>query len=494
MGENIQMLILFENRMHGTIPSAIGELQNLIALDIRGNLLSGVIPETIGKLSHISELWLSDNKLSGRIPSAMQDLQSLRYLFLDSNTFTQIHTDAFSGLRLNVLDLGNQSMSLSPLELEPGAFRNCTNGNNALISLAPNYIPKIPAYAFQGLASNVLDLSQLGITSIEDNAFADTTIESLVLYQNNVVQMSSRAFEQSTNRSADCVDFEGWQMNDTLLNRTFTCDNFASKSYFSFRQSLTTPGSCGYTYLRACCNAGGGHTYGLNVQMDYHSSVTCRVEDNVAKIKCGCGTLNWRFDTRLDQCVGFCPAGRKWMTDDDNNGKSILRSTMSGRCVKCAKGKKSLSSDFSTSCESCEVGRFSSNPGSTSCMECSKNMYADQENSTKCKECVWGKHAPHDASASCSNCYWTYLGSPNCDVPVLGTILLFTIVIVVMISIVYGVRHTRSLRGKLKNSLAELESYSEDVKLLAAAWELQWNQIKLGPEVARGGGGVVRGV
>ena len=86
------------------------------------------------------------------------------------------------------------------------------------------------------------------------------------------------------------------------------------------------------------------------------------------------------------------------------------------------------------------------------------------------------------------------LGSPNCDVPVLGTIVLFTIVVVVMISIVYGVRHTRSLRGKLKNSLAELESYSEDVKLLAAAWELQWNQIKLGPEVARGGGGVVRGV
>lgn len=201
MGENIQMLILFENRMHGTIPSAIGELQNLIALDIRGNLLSGMIPETIGKLSHISELWLSDNKLSGRIPSAMQDLQSLRYLFLDSNTFTQIHTDAFSGLRLKMLDLGNQSMSLSPLELETGAFRNCTNGNNALISLAPNYIPKIPAYAFQGLATNVLDLSQLGITSIEDNAFADTTIESLVLYQNNVVQMSSRAFEQSTNRS-----------------------------------------------------------------------------------------------------------------------------------------------------------------------------------------------------------------------------------------------------------------------------------------------------
>ena len=123
-----------------------------------------------------------------------------------------------------------------------------------------------------------------------------------------------------------------------------------------------------------------------------------------------------------------------------------------------------------------------------------EHRYADQENSTNCKECAWGKHAPHDGSSSCLSCTWTYFGSPNCDVPVLGTIVLFTIVVVVMISIVYGVRHTRSLRGKLKNSLAELESYSEDVKLLAAAWELQWNQIKLGPEVARGGGGVVRGV
>ena len=37
MGENIQMLILFKNRMHGTIPSAIGELRNLIALDVRSS-------------------------------------------------------------------------------------------------------------------------------------------------------------------------------------------------------------------------------------------------------------------------------------------------------------------------------------------------------------------------------------------------------------------------------------------------------------------------
>ena len=106
-----------------------------------------MIPETIGMLSHISELWLSDNKLSGQIPSTMRDLHSLKYLFLDSNKFTKIQSDAFSGLRLNVLDLGNQTMSLSPLELEPGAFRNCTSGNKALISLAPNYVPSIPGNA-----------------------------------------------------------------------------------------------------------------------------------------------------------------------------------------------------------------------------------------------------------------------------------------------------------------------------------------------------------
>ena len=127
--------------------------------------------------------------------------------------------------------------------------------------------------------------------SIEDNAFSNTTIESLILYQNNVVTMSSRAFEKSTDRSSSCVDFEAWSMNDTLLNRSFTCENFASKSYFSYRQSLTTPGSCGYNYLRACCSGGGGHVYGRNIGMDFHSSVTCRVVDGDDGAKAAGGVL-----------------------------------------------------------------------------------------------------------------------------------------------------------------------------------------------------------
>jgi serine/threonine protein kinase len=325
--------------------------------------------------------------------------------------------------------------------------------------------------------------------SIEDNAFSNTTIESLILYQNNVVTMSSRAFEKSTDRSSSCVDFEAWSMNDTLLNRSFTCENFASKSYFSYRQSLTTPGSCGYNYLRACCSGGGGHVYGRNIGMDFHSSVTCRVVDGDANIRCGCGILNWRFDTSRNECMAFCPPGRKWQANDDELN---FDDTSSGRCVLCEHGKKSQSSDFATSCETCEAGRFSPSLGSSICNQCSRNSYSDFNGASSCQECPFGRHtASQYGSKYCSACDWIYVGSPSCDVPVLGSIILFMTIVITIVLIVFGVRHMRSLKGKLKSSLAELESYSEDVKLLAAAWELQWNQIKLGPQIARGGGGVV---
>ena len=70
----------------GTIPSQIGNLQNLLILSLSDNSLSGTIPSTLGNLVQLTELYLSNNALSGEIPTSFENLNSLDILYLYGNT------------------------------------------------------------------------------------------------------------------------------------------------------------------------------------------------------------------------------------------------------------------------------------------------------------------------------------------------------------------------------------------------------------------------
>lgn len=47
---------------------------------LQNNAISGVIPSAIGKLEKLQALDLSNNKLGGNIPSSFGDLRNLNYL------------------------------------------------------------------------------------------------------------------------------------------------------------------------------------------------------------------------------------------------------------------------------------------------------------------------------------------------------------------------------------------------------------------------------
>ena len=66
--ENTNTLILRNSGLSGPIPNEIGELVNLVKLDLSGNQLTGEIPFEVGDLINLTILDLHSNQLKGEIP------------------------------------------------------------------------------------------------------------------------------------------------------------------------------------------------------------------------------------------------------------------------------------------------------------------------------------------------------------------------------------------------------------------------------------------
>ena len=71
--------------MSGEIPAELGNLSNLISLDLGFNQLSGEIPAELGNLSNLEDLDLSFNQLSGEIPPELGNIPNLEDLDLSFN-------------------------------------------------------------------------------------------------------------------------------------------------------------------------------------------------------------------------------------------------------------------------------------------------------------------------------------------------------------------------------------------------------------------------
>ena len=55
---SLQFLTLANNQLHGILPDWLGQLKNLVQLDLEYNSLQGPIPTSLGSLLHLTELGL----------------------------------------------------------------------------------------------------------------------------------------------------------------------------------------------------------------------------------------------------------------------------------------------------------------------------------------------------------------------------------------------------------------------------------------------------
>jgi len=83
------LIYVQSNNLDGTLPTHIGQLENLVVLDLSGNDgLGGNIPSEIARLTNLVELHLADDSFSGNVPDEIGFMPSLTYLDLLNNDLT----------------------------------------------------------------------------------------------------------------------------------------------------------------------------------------------------------------------------------------------------------------------------------------------------------------------------------------------------------------------------------------------------------------------
>ena len=82
----VDVLLLYDNNLRGSIPVELGRLNHLWNLTLHENNLNGPIPAELGQLTQLTNLRLDGTNLSGPIPPALGQLTKLVTLGLDADT------------------------------------------------------------------------------------------------------------------------------------------------------------------------------------------------------------------------------------------------------------------------------------------------------------------------------------------------------------------------------------------------------------------------
>jgi len=111
-GGNILSVDLQENKMHGEVPAAIGDLTSLLFINLGANHIYGALPDTMSKLVNLESMYFGGDKtqkgkfgLSGPLPTWLPALTKLHSLNLAINKFTGSIPADLGNLKLEVLYL-----------------------------------------------------------------------------------------------------------------------------------------------------------------------------------------------------------------------------------------------------------------------------------------------------------------------------------------------------------------------------------------------------
>lgn len=154
-------MILSFNYFHGTLPNWLGQLENLIELELGYNLIQGSIPSFLGSLLHLTQLGLEGNELNGTLPDSLGQLSELSIFEVSFNHLTGIVTEShFSKLtKLKILHLSSNSFTLnvSSTWVPPFQIRNLDTGS---CHLGPSF----PAWLKSQKEVMYLDFSNASIS------------------------------------------------------------------------------------------------------------------------------------------------------------------------------------------------------------------------------------------------------------------------------------------------------------------------------------------
>ncbi len=177
----VDTLLLAGNNLVGNLPASLGDLSELVLLNLSNNTLSGGIPPELGQLSSLNELNLSQNQLSGGIPATIGQLSALRGLYLNQNQLNNSIPAAITLLtQLVYLNLSENALSGSlPAGMNNlSSLKKCFLNTNQLSGDIPAAIGQLSQLQFLNLSINQFSGS---IPSALSNL---SSIDSMYLNQN----------------------------------------------------------------------------------------------------------------------------------------------------------------------------------------------------------------------------------------------------------------------------------------------------------------------
>ncbi|CAK7330923.1 unnamed protein product [Dovyalis caffra] len=197
--ENIEVLDFATNKLHGKLPSSIGNMSSLTNFDLFSNSVEGGIPSSIGKLCNLKNFDLSGNNLTGSLPEILErancvsnnPLSSLIYLRLSGNRLVG-NLPEWLGHLENLAELSlDDNMIQGPIPVALGPIpQNLTESMPDLIflSLSSNQLTgDIPASIGDMLSLQVIDLSHNSLAgSIPSSIGNCSFLKALDLSHNSI--------------------------------------------------------------------------------------------------------------------------------------------------------------------------------------------------------------------------------------------------------------------------------------------------------------------
>ncbi|KAB2093284.1 hypothetical protein ES319_A02G086100v1 [Gossypium barbadense] len=166
--------------IEGKIPPAIGNLTELIELELQYNYLSGEIPAEIGKLHKLWQLELYNNELAGKLPVGLRNLTKLEFFDASANNLEGDISEVRYLTNLVSLQLFKNKFS-GEVPPELGEFKKLVNLSlytNLLTGLLPQ---KLGSWA----EFNYIDVSENFLTGpIPPDMCKKGTMRAVLMLQN----------------------------------------------------------------------------------------------------------------------------------------------------------------------------------------------------------------------------------------------------------------------------------------------------------------------
>ncbi|KAF7815334.1 receptor-like protein EIX2 [Senna tora] len=171
MRYDLEELLLSQSGIKDSLPSWLGELNNLKTLDLSNNFFHGEIPASLGRLLGLVKLDFSSNQLSGTIPESLGQMVNLSTLSMSRNslegTFSKIHLQNLSSIESLQIGFNKLSVKIDSDWSPPFQFLS------ELGMASCNIGPEFPQWLLKQEQLESLDLSNNSIRGTIPENIAD---------------------------------------------------------------------------------------------------------------------------------------------------------------------------------------------------------------------------------------------------------------------------------------------------------------------------------